>query len=317
MLFLTILAGFAVQASLSSAPLVESSRPAIEKGILFVQNEGLRWKKEYDCASCHHVPMAIWTLNEAKSFGFTINEVALTEMTHWVLTEDDQGKIIPADGRNQVTLAAAYTTLGVTAGNANPALKAMTDHLVSQQGEDGSWTCLPEGIKPILADSVAGSLLTQIALRSAAFPELEPAIAKADAWLSAQPVPDDAQRRALILLLAARKGAEPAALVPLMDAIVDHQNPDGGWSQAPEMPSDAYATGQALYALASARCGNRHPASARAIAFLLQTQREDGSWPMTSRPNETNGKPAINLTPITCAGSAWAVLGMLRGTSIP
>ena len=100
-----------------------------------------------------------------------------------------------------------------------------------------------------------------------------------------------------------------------VDQLLKRQNADGGWSQTKEMASDAYATGQAVYALVS-RGGidNSAPAILKARDFLAKTQKADGSWPMTSRPpNNGNGKTgAGNLEPITVAGSAWAVLGLLQ-----
>jgi hypothetical protein len=78
------------------------------------------------------------------------------------------------------------------------------------------------------------------------------------------------------------------------------------------MASDAWATGQALYALAHAGLKPTDPTIARAHAFLIQSQREDGSWPLTSRPKSPGDEGASNLIPITGAGSAWAVLGLTR-----
>jgi hypothetical protein len=49
------------------------------------------------------------------------------------------------------------------------------------------------------------------------------------------------------------------------------------------MASDAWATGQALYALAHAGVKSDEPVIGRAHAFLIKTQRADGSWPMMSR----------------------------------
>jgi hypothetical protein len=48
-----------------------------------------------------------------------------------------------------------------------------------------------------------------------------------------------------------------------------------------------------------------------AVAFLVRTQRDDGSWPMTKRthPGET---PTQNVIPITYFGSAWGTLSLLR-----
>lgn len=54
------------------------------------------------------------------------------------------------------------------------------------------------------------------------------------------------------------------------------------------------------------------PAIARGQAFLVKTQREDGSWPMTSRPVKYQGKESDGGIAITGAGSAWAVLGLVR-----
>ena len=74
------------------------------------------------------------------------------------------------------------------------------------------------------------------------------------------------------------------------------------------MSSDAYATGRTLYVLA--RAGVRPSAAAmqRGIQFLVRVQRDDGSWPMNSRVK------AKNVNPITVTGTAWAVLGLLRGS---
>ena len=52
----------------------------------------------------------------------------------------------------------------------------------------------------------------------------------------------------------------------------------------------------------------------KAQSFLAKTQREDGAWPMVSRAIMRDGKPPKNLEPITHAGSAWAVLGLVRSS---
>jgi hypothetical protein len=75
------------------------------------------------------------------------------------------------------------------------------------------------------------------------------------------------------------------------------------------MASDAWATGQALYALAHAGIKPDEPIIQRGHAFLVGTQRDDGSWPMTSRPAKPGGEGSKSLIPITAAGSAWATLG--------
>ena len=100
--------------------------------------------------------------------------------------------------------------------------------------------------------------------------------------------------------------------MPLVLRITEWQNPGGGWSQATGLASDAWATGHALYALALVGIKAGDPAIDRGQAFLIQTQREDGSWPMTSRPTKPGGEGSKSLIPITGGGSAWAVLGLVR-----
>jgi hypothetical protein len=102
---------------------------------------------------------------------------------------------------------------------------------------------------------------------------------------------------------------------PVVQQILDRQKPDGGFSQTPEGTSDAWGTGQALYALADAGLSPDNAVIQRAVAFLIRTQGEDGSWPMTSRPIQPGGEGAKNLIPIIGAGSSWAVLGLVRSTS--
>jgi hypothetical protein len=135
---------------------------------------------------------------------------------------------------------------------------------------------------------------------------------KAVAWLAATRTDDDPQSIAIRLVLWQRLERPVADRAALIDRIKERQDADGGWSQAKDMASDAWATGQALYALAHAGVKPDEPVIARAHAFLTKTQRADGSWPMTSRPTKPGAKGAESLVPITGAGSAWAVLGLVR-----
>jgi hypothetical protein len=135
---------------------------------------------------------------------------------------------------------------------------------------------------------------------------------KAVRWLTETKTDDDPQSIALRLVLWNRLGRPAAEGQPLVRRIKESQNADGGWGQAKDMASDAWATGQALYALAHEGVKSDEPVIGRAHAFLIKTQRADGSWPMMSRPVKLGGEGSKSLIPITGAGSAWAVLGLVR-----
>jgi Squalene-hopene cyclase N-terminal domain len=130
-------------------------------------------------------------------------------------------------------------------------------------------------------------------------------------WLDKTKSDNDPQTIAMRLVLSRRLSRPAGEWEPLIQSIKKRQNADGGWSQTKDMPGDAWATGQALYALAHAGIKPDEPVIARGRTFLIKTQRSDGSWPMTSRPIKPGGEGATNLSPITCAGSAWAILGLV------
>ena len=73
-------------------------------------------------------------------------------------------------------------------------------------------------------------------------------IAKAKMWLL-NSEPKNSEDRASRLLGLGLCSADGSVLSKAMLAIKADQHSDGGWGQLPGMSSDAYATGQALFAL--------------------------------------------------------------------
>lgn len=135
-------------------------------------------------------------------------------------------------------------------------------------------------------------------------------------WLrAAQSNDDELQATALRLVLWRRLSLPAAEWEPLAKKIRSRQNKDGGWGQTQLAKSDAYATGQALYALAQAGEKPTDEMVRKAQTFLAKTQRQDGSWAMASRAIlPGSGTSSKNLEPITHAGSAWAVIGLARSS---
>ena len=103
-------------------------------------------------------------------------------------------------------------------------------------------------------------------------------------------------------------GAAPA---DRLHELLAMQQPDGGWAQTPYLSSDAYATGQVLYALHELS----DAAPRRAVGFLLNTQEKDGSWHVRSRspkiqPYFESGFPHGHDQRISSAATAWAAMGL-------
>lgn len=89
------------------------------------------------------------------------------------------------------------------------------------------------------------------------------------------------------------------------------QNADGGWSWAVGGRSDAFATGQALYALIDEP--QAKPFIDRARKYLIETQQEDGSWATTGEGISKAATPQRKkkVEPIyRYWGTAWATIGL-------
>jgi len=89
------------------------------------------------------------------------------------------------------------------------------------------------------------------------------------------------------------------------------------------LDSAAYATGQALFALAVA--GNMPPADPvyrKGIDYLLRTQASDGTWHVKTRsiwlqPYFESGFPYGRDQFISTAGTAWASMALSAATPAP
>jgi hypothetical protein len=319
-----------VVAVLPAVALAEDARPkradvgaAVGRGLGFLVKDAQAWKKDHNCASCHHASLVICSMREAKQFGYSVDEPVLAELTKWV-AESGDGKFgleRPAEAPKAASPKAIYFALALGADPkpdeaSQKGLKLLLKTVIAEQTENGSWSTWPATRPPIFgnSDESLTALATLAVLPAAAAGDKEAKAARDNGvkWLAETKMDDDAQSTALRLVLWTRLARPAEEWEPLPKKIKDRQNADGGWGQTRDMASDAWATGQALYALAHAGIKPDDAAVARGQAFLLKTQREDGSWPMTSRPTAPGGKGSTSLIPITGAGSAWAVLGLVR-----
>jgi hypothetical protein len=262
-------------------------------------------------------------MREAKQRGHAVNGPILAELTKWVAEAGDGkfGLARPASAPKAASPKAVWFALALGADAkpdaiAQAGMKRLLKTVKSEQTENGSWSTWPETRPPIFGNS--DESLTALAML-AVLPEAAMGEDSAKAvrdkgikWLAETKTDDDPQSIALRLVLWTRLGRPAEEWQPLVRRIKGRQNADGGWSQTKDMASDAWATGQALYALAHAGIKPDEPVITRAHAFLVKTQRDDGSWPMTSRPVKLGGEGCKSLIPITGAGSAWAILGLVR-----
>jgi hypothetical protein len=104
-------------------------------------------------------------------------------------------------------------------------------------------------------------------------------------------------------------------------ALIALQRPDGGWAPNRSLESDAFATGETLWALReSGVLTAANPVYRRGVRYLLATRFEDGSWHVRSRapkfqPYFESGFPFAHDQWISSAATAWAVTALAPAIS--
>lgn len=317
-------AGDGVKSQPKAAPTASEVRPSIERALTFLQKDAILWRDEHKCATCHHGAMTVWALSEARERGFTVPDEFLADMIKW-----SKDKFVPkADpvrdarpGFNNPSAGMAFLTFSTVANKdvlSKEDVDRMTKDIVFRQEADGGWEEMhPLSAPPIFESREIYALWFDMALdRLSSLGVKEAATArssrdKAAAWLTKHKAGDSTQAAVFRLCHAVRSGDTAKQVKPAVEALLARQNQDGGWSQVKPLGSDAYATGQALYALGRAGVGKENRQVQRGIAFLLATQKSDGSWPMLSRETSVR-KVSDSMKSTIYFGSAWATLGLLQ-----
>jgi len=215
---------------------------------------------------------------------------------------------------------AGYVAMDLT-GTGEPASQltdAMVHMLVTIQHPDGHWSrYIPR--PPIQASDITATASALHMIQSYIIParrkELKSSVQHARAWL-AKAEAETNEERAHQLLGLAWADEKPGTLKPLAEKLIQQQHADGGWGQLAGLDSDAYGTGQSLYALMeAAKVSTQHPAVRGGLDFLRRTQLADGTWFVRSRthpfqPPMESGFPHGRDGWISAAGTSWAVMAL-------
>src|SRR5213594_1539973 len=215
-----------------------------------------------------------------------------------------------------------YTLMGMAAANA-PA-DSLTDahiHYMSlNQYPDGSFR--NSSYRPPTESSLFTT--TALVLRSIKlYPipgrreEFKERVERAKRWLLSTKA-YSTEERSMQLNALADAGASVAERAPFVKSLKAAQNQDGSWSQLPGIPGEAYATGEALYALhVSGDVPTKDPIYQKGVRWLLRNQLADGSWfvPTVAVPVQPHtfesGFPHGWSQFASEAGSSWATMALL------
>ena len=313
----------------------KNKRPAINTKIIresAVKSMNLLQKSAYvftnnakfKCASCHHNTLTAMATELAKLKGIPVvdslekSNVATMEYTiKNVLNPNLVNDFLP------VNFVAPYILVGLYAEKypANSYTDLGIDYLMSQARADGSFLT-ESGRIPLESGDIHLAAMAIRAIQVYASPakknQVDGLVANTRKWLEQQTTSGQ-QELAFQLLGMQWCGSSHDQKMKVFKKLVSMQNDDGGWSQLPTLKSDAYATGQVLYAMyESGMAKPEDEVYQSGLKYLLKTQDDKGAWEVATRsfpiqPFVDSQFPPYNRDQfISAAATNWSVMALMN-----
>jgi ankyrin repeat protein len=318
-----------VTPSSTDAPLELTT--AVERSIALLEKSSQRFFEGSGCVSCHAQSITDLAVAEARVKGVRVDAQAAQDRIKMIQTTGFPVDILYEHMDIRVPEIVAYQLAGLSAVGYPPdrMTDAMASHIAASQSADGAWH-QPFGVQQRPGGEDGDIFRTVFSVRSLKAygppgrgPEMQTRIAKARRWLlQAKPVTQE--DRNMQLLGLAWADVSGSTLKQLATAILAEQQADGGWRQREGLGSDAYATGETLYALATAGgVAPSDPAYQKGVRFLLTTQRKsDGSWRVETRSPTfqtffQSGFPYAEHQWISSWATGWATMALSQAIETP
>lgn len=318
--FLIGMRGWAQEA----APDPDAIRAAVKKALPLIEKSAAEYRNQRGCFSCHHQALPVLALAAARRSGFAIDEKNYQAQLKHTAAFLEEGRDAYLKGRGQggktATAGYALWTLETGGWKADETTSAVAEFLLLTEKDRDHWQP-PSNRPPSEASSFMATYLAIRGLQVFGTPgqkeRIDARVEKARTWLLAAK-PKDTEDRVFRLWALKVAGAHENDLKSARKDLLETRRSDGGWSQTGEMESDAYATGSALVALRQAGgLPLEDLAYHRGVKFLLQDQKEDGTWLVQTRskPIQTyfeSGFPNGKHQFISIAASGWATLALAQ-----
>jgi ankyrin repeat protein len=298
-----------------------SIRDAVERAVPLLQRTALQFYKKSGCLSCHHNALTAMTVAAVRRKGLTVDESSARQELATVTRDIDatrdqalQGIVSP--GGSATTIGYLLMGLSAERHQSDAATDAMVRLLKLSQRADGRW---PTAYRPPAeASEITSTAVSlrgiQLYGRNQGKRTDSDVIRAARSWLQTA-YPQTTEDRVFRLFGLTWAGASNTSRQSAIRDLASTQRADGGWSQLPSLPSDAYATGEALVALHEAGIRPDDASYRRGARFLLKTQLVDGSWFVRTRSHATqvyfeSGFPHGAHQYISAAATNWATLAL-------
>jgi hypothetical protein len=302
-----------------AAPPAPQIRATVVKALPFLEKEGVKWHEDKTCLSCHHIPFMTWSHLDASRRGLSVDQHKLKEWLGWCVEWAE-----PKGGDDVLAELLVFFPRGVVpAPEGHKRFESLPEQIIKKQKPDGSWQASGQFRGEKWPAKEADEVTTMLMLLGLDTPwadaaKTAPAREKAQAWLKVNDAPQATRSLTMRLWFDHRMG-DTGRKEALTQRLLSQQKPDGGWSWRIDLEgSDPIATGEVLYVLGAIGSPTwDDPSRARAVEYLVKTQREDGSWYQDHKRISANiRKEPAKIAAIdyiySYYASGWATMGLLQ-----
>ncbi len=293
-------------------------RDSVERAVALLQKSGPEFVKVSGCTSCHNQSLPQMAFAQARKRGIHVDPQIADKQAKTVIAMFKPYREQMLQEKENIpdpSISVSYSLIGLGAEGFKPdeTTEAMAHLVGAQQLPNGSFRCFTAR-PPMESSAISAAALSLRALQLYG-KDSESKVEKARGWLRTAKA-NTMEEKAMKLLGLVWAKADPEDIKAAAQAVMSEQRPDGGWAQLPDVESDAYATGQALTALhAAGQVTVDDRIYNRGAAFLLRTQRPDGSWLVRTRsfpfqPYKESGFPHGKDQWISAAGTSWATMAL-------
>jgi hypothetical protein len=318
---------FRAGTGLGAAP--DEVKAAVGKALPLLQKGAEGHVAKRSCFACHNQALPILAFTTARQRGFSVRDEDLKKQMEFIaeFLERNQDEYRQGKGQGGQVDTAGYALFTLELGGWKPdaTTEAVAEYLLLRDKDRDHWRTTSNR-PPSEVSDFTPTYLALRALRKWGVPGQKERIEKKTeavrGWLLKARATDTEDRVFRLWGLQAAEVDEKEVRSAAQE-LIRSQREDGGWAQTETMDSDAYATGSALVVLHQAGgLATSDPVYQRGVAFLLKTQREDGSWLVRSRskPFQTyfeSGFPHGKDQFISMAATGWATTALALACPTP
>jgi outer membrane protein OmpA-like peptidoglycan-associated protein len=296
-----------------------SVRHAAQVGLDWLEPASMDWQRQNHCFGCHVQAQTLMGLSVARANDYVVSASAMRDLAVFTRskqdsdgTEKDEGAETKFTPTQFAAMSMAYydESMGV---KIDSTLRRYVNWLSDHMHPNGE---LPlDMTEPPIAQGSLMSTANAVVAFVQAFAETGDTSYRqaADRGLAfiASAKPATTQDKVFKVIALSRYGSPEqrqiaAGVIRQLEA---EQDDDGGWRERPGLhASNAFATGQALYAFQEAGVSITSPEFANGVRYLLATQERSGAW----TPGETDAKRPSEFAP-----TMWAVIGLAGALEPP